>query len=61
MIYRRAVNSNYWHFCQNCPAWPEQRFEETEKQPADALDLCNACSIKVLDGNCDQEHPAFGR
>jgi GT2 family glycosyltransferase len=32
--YRRAVGSETWHFCQNCPSWPAADYQDAAPTPS---------------------------
>jgi GT2 family glycosyltransferase len=40
--YRRARESEIWHFCQNCSLRPDSDYEETPRLPAGGVE-CEEC------------------
>lgn len=52
MIYRRRDEDTLWHFCQNCPHWPWERFQErTIEPPRDSL--CGECTSRTEKLTCE--------
>ena len=65
-IYRKLSQANrqdvaltvwqlrhYWHFCRNCPGWPDVEFTRWRfAQPRDDLIPCQACVGLVRMGVC---------
>jgi hypothetical protein len=45
--YRRAMNSEVWHFCESCSGWPAQRFKTLEERPLTGT-LCSQCQEILL-------------
>lgn len=52
MIYRRHTPDSIWHFCRNCPAWPEENYEERTIEPAREA-LCSACTARNEQLTCE--------
>jgi len=54
--YRRKKGENVWHFCKNCPGWPDEpegydvRLDEQVPNDVD-----RQCEEIEEDGNCDME------
>jgi hypothetical protein len=38
----RAAGDETWHFCQNCPQWPVERFDEAPAALPDGVE-CEEC------------------
>lgn len=56
-IYRRRKGSNTWHFCTNCPNWPNEMEEYDEKTIDKELEddeLCHRCQVYDDENNCDK-------
>ena len=45
LIYRKAINSQVWHFSAECSTWPTSNYIESEssQQPEDGQ-LCSECA-----------------
>ena len=52
MIYRRHKGERIWHFCRNCPAWPDRAYEERTIEPAREM-LCTDCTARNDQLNCE--------
>ena len=50
-IYRKARNSNVWHWCRNCSRWPTTEFVEQEGLPFTG-ELCFECKSKQEMQSC---------
>ncbi|HTM08883.1 MAG TPA: hypothetical protein VL754_10880 [Verrucomicrobiae bacterium] len=46
-IYRKAPDSNIWHFAEDCSRWPIDDYLQLEMQP-DIGELCSECKAKLL-------------
>ena len=53
MKYRQGKDSYTWHFCANCPDWPQSDYEEIADSGMPALgDLCEQCIDKKKNKDC---------
>lgn len=52
MIYRRRINTYFWHFCQNCRDWPTEQYDNRIERPESGLDLCDECQSLLLKKEC---------
>ena len=52
-MYRRKKDGEKWHWCANCPDWPEDKdsFDEQYNRPDDGK-LCKKCTENSNKGNC---------
>jgi len=54
--YRRKKGESVWHFCKNCPGWPDEvdgyDVRLDEQVPSD---VDRQCEEIEEDGNCDME------
>lgn len=50
-VYRRAQNSQSWHFCERCSFWPTQNYEQRVRTPSSDL-LCNECVARSSGVSC---------
>lgn len=50
--YRKKTGSDLWHFCANCPNWPELDFEEQSAAVPALENLCGDCREKKGRGEC---------
>lgn len=51
--YRRRKDSDTWHYCKNCTAWPTQpgTYVERPDRPTSG-EFCNQCLDKDRNRNC---------
>ncbi|HET7596851.1 MAG TPA: hypothetical protein VFK15_07955 [Burkholderiales bacterium] len=56
MIYRRSPHQAAWHFCRNCPQWPEAAFEERSIEPRREA-LCPECVAIHEASKCEAMPP----
>jgi hypothetical protein len=52
MLYRRGKQASDWHFCQNCPAWPSEDYQELSIEPPQDR-LCAECTSRLVRLACD--------
>jgi methionyl-tRNA synthetase len=50
-LYRRRINTYTWHFCENCPAWLGDEYQETTR-PSQWGELCSECQALLLRQDC---------
>jgi len=51
--YRRLIGAQTWHFCLNCPNWPEQDYVTLSDFPR-THEMCDECISKKTLGECEQ-------
>jgi hypothetical protein len=49
--YRKAKDSDTWHWCTNCSKWPTVNYDTSSTKPTSG-ELDNECKAKEKDGNC---------
>lgn len=49
--YRRRPGSGIWHFCQNCPQWPAEAYEEAPELPDSEIECAECASLRDA-GEC---------
>jgi hypothetical protein len=49
--YRTKKGHDLWHFCSNCPDYPQSEFDELEMKP-DSGSLCEECKSRESVGTC---------
>ena len=56
-IYRKHKGSNTWHWCTNCPNWPDKWADYEEKavdgEPEDG-ELCRRCQVYEDEDTCEK-------
>jgi glycosyltransferase involved in cell wall biosynthesis len=50
LMFRRRRGGDSWHFCDNCPEWPRDEFEEQEAIPSSGE--CPTCRAQWDRGAC---------
>ncbi len=56
-IYRIRKGSNTWHWCTNCPNWPNEEGEYDEKTTDRVLEdgkECHRCQVYNDAESCDK-------
>ncbi len=54
MPYRRQIAGVTWHWCRNCPGWPQARFHQREDKPSTwgGQSLCEECDRREHCSSC---------
>jgi hypothetical protein len=54
--YRKAIDSNVWHFCSNCTTWPAQNYlASLVPYRMENAELCAECAARHAIGDCEGE------
>lgn len=54
MSYRREITGSQWHWCRNCPGWPQAQFKQREDKPPTwaGQTLCEECHRRESCSSC---------
>ena len=60
MSFRSIEGRNYWHFCTNCPTWPEDSSDFDEHDDPPREQWCKTCVRMYEAGTGILEWTDFG-
>ncbi len=54
MPYRRETEGVLWHWCRNCPGWPQVEFKQREDKPLawGGQSMCSECDRRERSSSC---------
>ncbi len=55
MSFRKEITGTLWHWCRNCPGWPQLAFQQREDKPATwgGESLCEECDRRERSSSCN--------
>ena len=56
-MFRANLGRRVWHFCTNCPHWPDHADYEAADVAPPFRQWCRTCVRMVEADTCDQEWP----